>query len=333
MKKAIVVLLALACGPAPVPVAKLDWLAAVAPTAPPLKPMPRLAVSGSNLVRTDDGREVRLRGVNVCSLEFDAVGTNWELSATGSGLLAVLADATRWNVNVVRVPVNQQWFLEDEAYQARVEQIVDDANARGVYVILDVQWEVGMKLDPYYLNILELPTFGPGNTTEAFWHKASSRWANRTNLLYDLINEPHGHREDDTAAAMQVLVTAIRLRTTDAVIVIGGANWAHSIDWYRTNPLKGANLVYSAHQYLPYDTQPMFSGNFVKAAGSLPVLIGEFVAETENTEYAKTLVNEAETAGVDGWLPWAIGCGFAKGDDQTKEPLQWLAGQMRALNR
>lgn len=321
-----------ACGPAPVPVARLDWGAPVAPTAAPAVRLPRLAVKGAALVRESDGVEVRLRGVNVCGFEFDATGANWELGPSGSGLLAVLADPTRWKANVVRMPVNQQWFVEDEAYVGRLEQVIDDANARGLYVILDVQWELGKKLDPYYLNILEVPTFGPGNTTEAFWLKASSRWANRTNVLYDLINEPHGRGEDETAAAMQVLVSAIRVRSSEAVIVVGGPNWAHSIDAYRAHPLAGTNLVYSAHQYLPYDTTELFKGNFVNAAKTLPVLLGEFVAEPQSMDYARALVAEAEAAQVDGWLPWAIGCGFAKDDDLSREPLKWLAEQMRTLN-
>ncbi len=332
-RAAVLACLALACGPVPVPVARLDWSAPVKPTMAPAALLPRLVVKGAAIVRAIDGGELRLRGVNVCSLEFDATGANWESSDGGSALLDTLSENTRWNANVVRMPVNQQWFLEDPEYQTRVERLIDDANARGVYVILDVQWEVGKKLEPYYLNILEVPTFGPGNTTEAFWLVASSRWANRTNLLYDLINEPHGRHHDESAAAMQVLIDAIRSRTPDPILVIGGSDWAHGLDFYRQRPLTGANLVYSAHQYLPYDTPDKFSSNFLQAARTLPVIVGEFVAEPENAAYATRLVDESEKAGVDGWLPWAIGCGFARDDDLGREPLHALAGTMRALNR
>ncbi len=311
--------------------AQLDWSQAVAPTPAPVPPMKRLHIDRTFLI-DETGQALRLRGVNVCSLEFDRDGANWKLGTDGSALLATLRDAARWHANVVRVPVNQQWFVEDDSYVQRVESIIDDANRRGLYVLLDVQWELGRKLDPYWDNILKLPTFGPGNTTEAFWHKASSRWANRTNLLYDLINEPHGHDAETTARAMQVLVDAIRQRDTLAVIVVGGMDWAHTVDHYRTHPLKGPNLLYSAHQYLPWDDVGGFARRFGNAAKKVPVIIGEFIAEQSTLEYAQKLVSTAESEGVNGWLPWAIGCGFDETSDQSVEPLKFLAAKMRELN-
>jgi endoglucanase len=317
-----------ACGAGPIPEAMLDWSTPVEPTPAPARLMPRLRVDGRQLLEAGSGRQVRLRGVNVCSFEYDLMGSNWRSGA----LLAPLADPQRWRANVVRMPVNQQWFLEDDAYVARIEQLIDLANVAGLYVIVDVQWEVGRKLDPYHANILPLPTFGEGNTTEAFWRKATSRWANRTNLLYDLINEPHDYPDDVTAQAMQALVDAIRTRDTSAVIVVAGMNWAHTVDYYRTRPLRGANLVYSAHQYLPYDPADEFAARFGAAAQTLPVLIGEFTAEPSSVDYARALVETAESQGVVGWLPWAVGCGFDVDDDTKREPLIYLARRMRELN-
>lgn len=313
------------------PRALLDWTAAPAPTLAPDRPMPRLSVDGVAL--RAGGRTLRLRGLNVCSLEFDAAGANWRFGDGRSALLDGLADEARWGANVVRVPVNQQWFNEDDAYVGRVEGLIDQANQLGVYVILDVQWEVGRRLEPYQSNILEVPTFGPGNTTEAFWHRATSRWANRTNLLFDLINEPHGRGDEETAEAMQVLVDALRTRDRLTPIVIGGMNWAHSVDFYARRPLRGAHLIYSAHQYLPYDEPTDFHRNFGRAATSVPVLLGEFLADASTPDYAVSLVEAAESAGAVGWLPWAIGCGIAEADDEGTEPFRSLAGKMRALNQ
>ncbi len=319
-----------ACG-GPQPVATLDWSQPPQPTTAPLVQLARLSVDGTRLLGAG-GQAVRLRGVNVCSLEFDREGAIWKLNGASSAVIASLADPARWKANVVRMPVNQQWFLEDEAYAARVEALIDDANAHGLYVLLDDHWEQGKTLDPYQDNILELPTFGSGNTTEAFWLKATSRFANRTNLLYDLINEPHGHGDDETAAAMQELVSAIRRRDAAAVIVVGGMSWAHTVDHYRTHPLTGGNLVYSAHQYLPSDRADGFDQRFGNAAKVVPVLVGEFLADADHLEYAKALVAAAESDGANGWLPWAVGCGFDESDDQQAEPLVFLSSQMRALN-
>lgn len=43
----------------------------------------RLQVDGARLI-DGEGLEVRLRGLNVCSLEFDAQGSTWQLTDAGS---------------------------------------------------------------------------------------------------------------------------------------------------------------------------------------------------------------------------------------------------------
>lgn len=324
------------CGePDPWSVPGPDWAEPVSPTPAPASPLPPLVVEGSELLSSADRAPVRLRGLNVCSLEYDRLGAVWELEGAQSRLLDALANPDSWNVNAVRVPVNQQWFLEDEEYVRRIEIVMDDADRRGLYVLLDVHWEVGRTLDPYWANILAAPTFGFGNTTEAFWHKATSRWANRTNLLYDLVNEPHG-RPTETARAMQVLLDRIRQRSSEAIVVVAGMDWAHTVDAYREHPLAGRQVVYSAHQYLPYDEPAKFGGNFLDAARRVPVILGELGVEeayVDGTLYQQRLIEAAEDGGVDGWMPWAVGCGFGKDDAERTPPLAYLSGRMRALNR
>lgn len=305
-----------------------DWNAPPRPTAGPASPLPALHVQGTAL-RDESGQAVKLRGVNVCSLEFDSAGTNWQLADAGSALLDTLADPARWHVRAVRMPVNQQWLLEDDDYVARVERLIDDANRHGVYVLLDDHWELGRQLDPYDKNILEVPTFGRGNTTEAFWLRATDRWANRTNLLFDLINEPHGRSDAETAGLMQVLVDAVRSRGVQAPIVVGGMNWAHSVEYWADHPLAGDDVIYSAHEYLPTDTTDVLAAHFERPAAKIPVLVGEFLADPMDSTYALTVADGAEAAGAVGWLPWAVGCGFDAGSDLTDEPFRSLAERMR----
>jgi hypothetical protein len=313
-----------------------DWTQLVAPGAAPQDSPPRLHVEGASL-KDEAGNEVRLRGLNVCSLEFDRDGANWQLEADGgSPLLDALADATRWNANVVRMPVNQEWFLTDDAYVARVETLIDASARRGLYVLLDVQWEHAERTEPYQLNILKQPTFGVGNTTEAFWHLASGRLGNRKNLLFDLVNEPHDTPAADVAASMQKLADRIHQATPSAVLIIAGADWAHSVRYYLDHPLRGDNLVYSAHQYLPYDAPAQFRDNFERTAERAPVLLAELSSEASDVDgrpYQDVLVERAEAAGVDGWLVWAIGCGVSVDDDASGPPhLRSLASQLRSLN-
>jgi hypothetical protein len=214
-----------ACG-AP-DVAGPDWTEPATPTTAPRRSPPRLQVDGAAL-RDASGNEVRLRGLNVCSLEFDNAGANWQLDTTdgGSVLLDALADPAKWNANVVRMPVNQEWFVTDDAYVTRVEQLIDAAALRGLYVLLDVQWENAERTDPYYLNILKHPTFGFGNTTEAFWHRASGRFSNRDNLLFDIINEPHDVKPEELARGLQKMLDRLAQRAPRTPVVVSGPDWA-----------------------------------------------------------------------------------------------------------
>lgn len=99
------------CGPAPHFELGLDWSLAVEPSGAPNSSPARLLVDGSKLVNAATGAQVQLRGVNVCSFEFDRLGANWKVdSAQVSQLLVRLADPLHWHANVVRMPLNQQWF-------------------------------------------------------------------------------------------------------------------------------------------------------------------------------------------------------------------------------
>lgn len=328
----VLVAVALAgCGP---PEPSLDWTTPATPTPAPLRSPERLHLDGRVLTNAS-GREVRLRGLNVCSFEFDATGANWKLQADGgSELLDVLVDPQRWNVNVVRVPVNQEWFLTDEAYVRRVEQVIDAAAVRDAYVLLDVQWERGLKTEPYQLNILKEPTFGEGNTTEAFWLAASGRFANRANLLFDLINEPHDVPFDRLHLSFQRLIDRLAERAPETLIIAAGPDWAHSVRSYRDRPLTKGRVVYSAHEYLPYDVPATFEDHFESTAAVLPVLVGEFDARDEQVDgrlYAEVLIERAEAAGAVGWLPWAIGCELGADDDRGTGAGARIASALRSF--
>lgn len=304
--------------------------------AAPNQVLPRLQTSGNKIVISTTGQEIRLRGVNVCSLEFDNSGRNYELSNGQSNLLTVLSDRSKWNANSFRMPLNQEWFVNNtNNYVSRVTQIIDDANNKGLYVIADDQWEKGQSTDPYSLNILKIPTFGSGNTTEAFWRKFISLYKDRTNIIYDVINEPHDYPASESAAAMQRMVTIMRSLQPNALIMVGGYSWAHSVDYYRTNPISGENIIYSAHQYLPYDNPDKFQSNFGATAKVRPTYLGEFDMDSDyinGQPYQKLLIDYAESNELVGWAPWAIGCGFEKDSYSSYGPAKIAADYMRRLN-
>jgi len=69
---------------------------------------------------------------------------------------------------------------------------------------------------------LKQPTFGLGNTTEAFWHRASGRLSNRDNLLFDIINEPHDVKPEELARGMQKMLDRLAQRAPRTPVVVSG---------------------------------------------------------------------------------------------------------------
>jgi hypothetical protein len=156
-----------------------------------------------NQVEDSAGKSVVLRGVNIDSLEFRTDGDN---------TLQAVNIAKSWGANMIRVPVNQDfWFGYDQAwpfspadpngtnYRALVDQIVSTAQTDNMYVMLDLHWSdmgsFGKNQDGQHL----MPD---GNST-MFWQDAAAHFANNSAVLFDPYNEPALGGDQPSAADFQ----------------------------------------------------------------------------------------------------------------------------------
>src|SRR3569833_1431697 len=101
-----------------------------------------LHVSGNQLVNAS-GASVRLKGVNIPSLEWSIAGQN---------VMASLSQAMGpWNCKLIRLPICQdRWWGAapsdytgpDNAgsYRAAVDAVVNAASSAGNYVLIDMHW-------------------------------------------------------------------------------------------------------------------------------------------------------------------------------------------------
>jgi endoglucanase len=267
---------------------------------------PLLHIEGNRVVGPD-GRPVRLRGVNIASLEWTDTGENVARS------LAVAVDD--WGCNLVRIPLSQdRWFgraptqSDDGAvYRSIVDGLVRAAAQRGVYVILDLHWnDVGVW--GKFIGQHRMPD--PGSLL--FWKDVARRYANHPSVLMGVYNEPHdidwdvwlngGELEEqvpraerhDPAKPLQRIRTTVRYRAvghqelydavraagaTDNIIVIGGLDWAYDLaGLLHGHAVRGANILYDTHVYPNKDWKPELSWEnaFLKPSQTLPVLVGEW---------------------------------------------------------
>ncbi|HEV8245320.1 MAG TPA: cellulase family glycosylhydrolase, partial [Polyangiaceae bacterium] len=97
------------------------------------------SVNGNKVV-DEAGNVHHFHGLSRPSLEWSVNGEN--LSTTDYQLLA------SWGANVVRLPVNQAFYLRNADYPSRIDANIAWAKAAGLDVIIDLHWSDRGTTDP-----------------------------------------------------------------------------------------------------------------------------------------------------------------------------------------
>jgi hypothetical protein len=232
------------------------------------------------------------RGVDRPSLESTSGG-----DSLSEGDYQVMAQ--NWKANVVRVSLNQDFWLSDSpgydpTYSATVDQQVQWAEMYGMDVILDLHWsDMGS-----YSN-------SPGGQQEmadahsvTFWQQVAAHYMSDPHVLFELYNEPELYGAGDpwgvwlnggttgstgggasfTAVGMQQLYNAVRGTGATNLVILGGIHYAYDLSGVSSHPIQnGSNILYATHPYSESDKQP---SDWYRAFGSLaataPVIATEF---------------------------------------------------------
>jgi endoglucanase len=279
-----------------------------------------------NTVCTAAGRPHLFHGVDRPSLEW---------LSTGDGLSLADFELMRgWNANVVRIALNQDFWLQgsslyDPEYARRVADAVGWAEAAGLDVILDLHWSDAGVLGSC------APEAGcqqkmPDQNSLAFWSQLAAHFGGDGRVLFELYNEPHDvpwevwQSGGDTgdgwqAVGMQQLYDAVRATGAENLVVIGGLNWAYDLSGVPSHRIQGHDIVYATHPYSNPASPGRPPGDWSRAWGSLahtdPVVVTEFGSladPTCATDYGAQVMHYADTH-FAGWTAWAWfpgGCEF-----------------------
>ena len=159
---------------------------------------PSLRVEGNQIRDTATGAEFIPRGVNWPSFEYACV-QGWGYSNDGATPATAQA-MLEWNINTVRIPLNQDCWLGDDGqprntllgpnltpagYRTAVARFVDDLTDAGIAVILDLHWTgqqgtVSDGLRPM-----------ADDRSDDFWTSVATRFRSEPSLIFDVFNEPH----------------------------------------------------------------------------------------------------------------------------------------------
>ena len=250
--------------------------------------LPMLATQGKYWVQAD-GRRVDLKGANLGNwlmLEFwmmgqrsEAIDDQCTLEATldkrfgfaeRERLMKLFRDnwmtqrdwdlLPRFGLNMVRLPFIWN-LLEDEKNPRHLrpdawhylDLAIDQAEARGLYVILDLHGAVGSQGTEHHSgcanrNLLwSRPDYQ--DRTAWLWEQVAKRYRDRAAVAgYSLLNEPWGSTQEQMAALMKKLYTTVRAVDPRHVIILPGHH--QGIDAYGKPADAGMhNVAFEMHLY------------------------------------------------------------------------------------
>ncbi len=224
-----------------------------------------------------------------------------------------------WGVNIVRLPLNQRYWLDNTHYRRTVEAVVGWCQEFGMAVVLDLHWSEGG--DPIGPADDVRQHEMPDKRSLEFWREIAQTYGNNMNIWFELYNEPHNvspevwayggpvEVSDFVAVGMQDLVDTIRETGAKNYIVISGLDW--SFDHRNLPSLEGSNLIYGVHIYGNSDHRDE-EHEWQEAFGHLldqgkPVIITEFGYVDEvayHPEFYQKVIDFAEKHSIP-WISWA----------------------------
>ena len=254
----------------------------------------------------------------------------------------------RWDTHTDTRPP----YRINPAHMERVKQVVGQAQAAGLGVIIDVHHYESLMDD----TAREAPRF------MAIWDQIAQVFRTAPETVYfELLNEPTNQMSMETANRLYAEVLPI-IRNTNPIrpVIIGGNSW-NSVDtldkvrWPRDPYLVATFHDYGPHEFTHQGAEwidpkmPMgrkwggredidefretytLAANFQKRTG-LPVFVGEFgviskVPLRERADWIKTRRKRMEQAGYS-WCAWDL-VGAFQTYDKSRE--RWLPGMQDAL--
>jgi endoglucanase len=296
--------------------------------APVAHTLPGLSVKGTEIL-TDDRRPITLIGATRSSLEYQCTGDGHFRAADFAAMRA-------WGMNVVRFTLSSEFWANHDAtcpaYRETVRDAVATAEAQGLYVILDLQWNAPFDLRGDRSHGGAQCPLPDAHQDVAFWQDLASIFRNDRHVLFDLYGEPHniswstwyyggtitngcnsiiswGHANIErgryTAIGMRDLVALVHAIAPENTLVVSGLDWGYDLSLVKRYPLATTNLLYDTHPFAYGDKQPGYwDSAFGDLAQHAAVIAGEFGSYDCKTAYSAQAIAYF-TAHHMSWLAWA----------------------------
>jgi hypothetical protein len=265
------------------------------------------------------GRTVRLLGVNRSGTEYECMANNGFFD--GPGDAASIAAMATWNIDAVRVPLNEDCWLgingapaaySGANYRNAIGGYVNRLHAAGMYAIVDLHWNAQGSL-PADGKTGQGRKMADLDHSPAYWASVAGFFKNDPGVVFDLFNEPHDISwdcwlhgctvSDGTgtwqAAGMQSLLDAVRSTGARNVVTLSSNGWAGDIpQWINYRPQDPVGQIAAGwHVYYP---ETWWSDPSRWATAVSPVLAAQLpIVATELGQH------DCASSWINQFLPWA----------------------------
>ncbi len=308
---------------------------------------PVVRVSHSRLV-DGSGKPIRLLGVDQAGAESSCVAGDGFGTPPPSDTVRIIAALKSWKIDAVRLPLNEDCWLGinlpypeygGAAYRSAIVAYVDNLNAAGMAVILDLHWGAPGT---------ELATGGEVMADEshspAFWSSVAATFKGNQGVVFDLFNEPrhlsfaclvHGGCtvNGTKVAGYDQLISDVRDTGATNVVMVAGIDFAANPSGFKTtmphDPL--GQLAISVHVYnFNAAKSPATWSKWVRMGllAKAPFVTGELGERDCTAKFIDTYMSWADAHGVS-YLAWAFNSGPCNGPyliDANGDPTPYGAG-------
>ncbi len=219
-----------------------------------------LTVQGTQLIGAS-GQTAQLKG-------FSTHGLAWFPQYVNQECFTQLSE---WGANVARLAMytheNGGYCTDGNQEELRnlLKQGVEFAAKANMYCIVD--WHVLQDLNPNaYLQ-----------QAKEFWQWASSEFANASNVIFEICNEPNGSTTwEEVKQYAETILPIIRANAPKKAVLVGTPRWCQQPDLAAANPIADENVMYTLHFYAGTHKEDLRSTLRSVVQGGTPVFVSEY---------------------------------------------------------